>query len=81
MLAAQFGAWLIRTDWPADYLVWFRDRWDVVEIKRPDKQGWASEYTPKQIIFRAEAQRRGARLVTWHTRDDVMRYTGAQVTA
>lgn len=78
MLAAQLGAWLIHTDWPTDYLVWFRDRWDLVEIKRPDKEGWASEYTPKQLTFRAEAQRRGARLITWRTPDDVMRHMGAR---
>jgi hypothetical protein len=81
ILASGLGAWLTRTNWPTDYLCWFRDRWDLVEIKRPDKEGWASEYTPKQLTFRADAQRRGARLIVWRTRADVLAYVGAREAA
>jgi hypothetical protein len=80
MLAESLGAWIIKTDYPTDWLCWFRN-WDVVEIKRADKEGWKSEYTPSQLTFRAEAARRGARLLTWRTRDDVLDHMGARVTA
>lgn len=80
MLAESLGAWMIRTDYPSDWLCWRRE-WDVVEIKDPKKEGWASEYTPLQITFRAEAQRRGARLLTWRTAEDVLKFMGARQSA
>lgn len=81
MLAAGLGAWLTRTDWPTDYLCFFRGQWDLVEIKDPDKEGWSSEFTPAQKAFRAEAVRRGARLIVWRTRLDVLAYVGAREAA
>ncbi len=81
MLAAGLGVWLTRTDWPTDYLCFFRGLWDLIEIKRPDKEGWKSEFTPAQISFRAEAARRGARLVVWRTREDVLAFVGAREAA
>jgi hypothetical protein len=80
-LATALGVWLIPTNWPTDFLAWFRDRWDLVEIKRPDKEGWASEYTPKQKAFREKAQQIGARLITWRTDDDVYAHVGGRRTA
>lgn len=77
-IAEALGIWMIRTDYPSDWLAWFRDRWDVVEIKDPKKEGWKSEYTPRQITFRAEAARRGARLVTWRTENDVYAHVEAR---
>lgn len=81
MLAESLGAWMIRTDFPSDWLCWWRADWDLVEIKDPKKEGWASEYTPKQITFRAEAKSRGARLLTWRTDADVLKFMGARQTA
>lgn len=81
ILAASLGAWLVHTDYPTDYLVWFRDRWDLVEIKRADKEGWKDEFTPAQITFRAEAARRGARLIVWRTRENVLAHCGARIAA
>lgn len=81
LLAESLGGWMIKTDHPSDWLCWFREDWDVVEIKRPDKEGWKSEYTPAQLTFRAEAARRGARLVTWRTSEDVLKHMGAKVAA
>ena len=80
-LATALGAWLIPTNWPTDFLCWSRDRWDLVEIKRPDKEGWKDEYTPKQKKFREKAQQIGARLVTWRTDADVYAHVGARRTA
>lgn len=77
-LATALGVWLIPTNWPTDFLAWFRDRWDLVEIKRPDKAGWASEYTSKQKAFREKAEQVGARLVTWRTDADVYAHVGAR---
>lgn len=81
VFAAGLGPWLIRTDFPADYLVWFRGQWDLVEIKDPAKQGWASEFTDAQKAFRREAALRGARLIVWRTRADVLAYVGAREAA
>lgn len=80
-LASGLGAWMIRTDYPSDWLMWARGQWEVVEIKDPGKEGWASEYTHSQIAFRAEAKKYGARLLTWRSESDVLQYFGAQRTA
>lgn len=37
---------------PLDLLVGFRGVTLLVEVKRPDKKGWKSEYTKAQIKFR-----------------------------
>jgi len=37
---------------PLDLLIGFRGHTYLFEVKRPDKKGWKSEYTPQQIKFR-----------------------------
>lgn len=72
-LARRFGAWLIKIDQPCDWLLWFRGRWDLVEVKDPECEGRADEFTQGQRAFRAEAFRRGATLIVWRTQDDVLK--------
>lgn len=79
-IATQLGALMIATKEPADYLCWWRG-WHVVEIKRPDKEGWKSEYTEAQIRFRMAAKERGAELWTWRCEDDVYESLGARRSA
>lgn len=77
-IASGLGAWCVRIDQPCDYLVWWRDRWHLVEIKRPDKAGRRSEYTPAQLRFRATASARAAEVLTWRTEADVLHTLGAE---
>ena len=70
--ARQLGAWLVQTDWPCDWILWWRGHWELVEIKDPEKEGHKDEFTPAQWEFRKEAQERGARLVIWRRDADVL---------
>lgn len=74
-IAEALGWWLVKTDEPGDYLGGFRGHWYVVEIKRADKQGWASEYTDAQKVFHCEAAKRDLPVLTWRRPDDVIRST------
>jgi hypothetical protein len=49
-----------------------------VEIKRPDKEGWASEYTPAQRQHLRRLGERGLSIFHWRTEADVMRDLGAK---
>lgn len=71
-LAIKLGAWMIKLDEPCDWLMFYRGTWQPVEIKDPVKEGHADEFTPVQRAFRAEAFRRGAKLIVWRTIDDVL---------
>lgn len=71
-LARKLGAWMIKLDEPCDWLMFYRGRWEPVEVKDPACEGHADEFTPAQRAFRAEAFRRGAKLIVWRTQDDVI---------
>lgn len=66
---------------PADWLALRRGVWHVVEIKNPDCEGHADEYTYDQRKFRAEVFACNGRLLTWRTKDDVFRDSNARITA
>lgn len=66
---------------PLDWWAWWRGQWTPVEIKRPDKEGWKSEYTDAQVLFLARCKERGARVETWRTEADVLRFVGGRVGA
>lgn len=80
-LAQKLGAWLIKLDEPCDWLMWYRGHWGLVEIKDPSCEGHADEFTPAQRVFRAEAFRRGAKLIVWRTQDDVLNSLNGRVAA
>lgn len=80
-VAQRLGAWLVKLDQPCDWLLWFRGRWDLVEIKDPGCEGHADEFTPAQRRFRAEAFRRGAPLIVWRTNDDVFKTLNGRIGA
>lgn len=80
-LARKLGAWLIKLDEPCDWLMWYRGRWELVEIKDPSCEGHADEFTPAQRAFRAEAFRRGAKLIVWRTTDDILKSLNGRVAA
>lgn len=80
-LAQKLGAWLIKLDEPCDWLLWHRGHWELVEVKNPDCAGHADEFTPAQREFRAEAFRRGAKLIVWRTQDDVLNSLNGRIAA
>lgn len=63
-------------DGPFDGWVRHRERWHLIEIKDPKKQGWACEYTPAQILLMARGIRPDAVL---RTDDDVFKLMGVRV--
>lgn len=79
-LAARLGA-----HWhegpPLDGWAWVRGRWAVVEIKRPEREGLAYEYTAGQRRFLTWCTNRGIPWWIWRTENDVLRDLGARVSA
>lgn len=79
--AERLGARLWRLDEPCDFLMLFRGRWEAVEIKNPEQEGHADEYTLLQREFHAEVFQRGGRVLVWRTKDDCLRDLGGRVAA
>ena len=79
--AERLGWWLIKLNEPSDWLGWRAGQWVPVEIKNPDREGRADEFTPKQVIFHRDAKNRGAKVLVWRTEVDVMRDSGARRSA
>lgn len=73
------GHWL--QEGPLDGWVFVRGRWMPVEIKRPEREGLAHEYTPMQRRFFTWCRERGAPWWIWRTSADVIGYLGGRVTA
>ena len=71
------GAW--REDGPLDGWLWVprQARWMPVEIKLPEREGLANEYTPLQRRFFTWAREVNAPWWVWRTEDDVLRCMGA----
>lgn len=65
------GQWLEQG--PLDGWVFWRGIWLPVEIKRPEREGYADEYTPAQKRFFRWCQQHNARWLTWRTPADVIR--------
>lgn len=80
-LARTLGAWMIKLDEPCDWLMWYRGNWQPVEVKDPGCEGHADEFTPAQRAFRAEAFRRGAKLIVWRTRENVIQTLNGRIAA
>ena len=79
-IAEQFGAQWVE-EGPLDGWVWFRGQWlGPAEIKLPEREGTAREYTPKQKRFLTWCRNHGARWLIWRTTDDVVRDLNRKVT-
>jgi hypothetical protein len=79
--ARDLGWRLWKLDKPADWIALRRGRWEVVEIKNPDCEGHADEFTYDERKFIAEVAAVGGRILLWRTKDDVIRDSNAKVTA
>jgi hypothetical protein len=76
-VAERLGAhWLEAA--PLDGWIWFRGQWLPVEIKVPEREGLAHEYTPLQRRFMNWCRLRNARWLVWRTADDVLRDLGGR---
>lgn len=80
-LAERLGWWLHKLDQPSDYLGLFRGHWFPIEIKNPELEGHANEFTQQQKIFHREAHLRGAQILIWRAAEDVYRDSGARRSA
>lgn len=80
-LASRLGWRFWKLHEPSDWLSLRRGVWHVIEIKNPNCEGHADEYTYDQRKFRAEVFACGGRLVTWRTKDDVFRDSNARPSA
>jgi len=66
---------------PLDGWLWARGEWLPVEIKLPEREGTADEYTPLQKQFISWCKLHGAKLAVWRDNEDVYRTFGARVSA
>jgi hypothetical protein len=73
------GHWL--AEGPLDGWLFHRGLWLPVEIKRPEREGLAHEYTPMQRRFFTWCNERGARWLVWRTSADVIKDLGGRVAA
>lgn len=65
------GHW--REDPPLDGWIFCRGRWMPVEIKLPEREGLAHEYTPAQKRFFTWCRQINASWWVWRTQEDVLR--------
>lgn len=63
---------------PLDGWLLFRGSWLPVEIKLPEREGTANEYTALQKRFFTFCREYGGKWLTWRTKDDVERDLGAR---
>lgn len=70
------GQWL--PDGPWDGWLKWRERWHLVEIKDPKKEGHADEFTDHQVVLMSRGFRPDA---IWRTEHDVYQTMGVRVGA
>jgi hypothetical protein len=73
------GFWLATG--PFDGFLWDRRQWHLCEVKRPDKQGWDSEFTDVQKSLIIQLNERNIPLNILRTQDDTLKLLGAIRTA
>lgn len=79
--AAQLGGWFVRAP-PLEGWCWFPrgGMWMPVEIKVPEREGLADEYTPQQLRFIRWCNQHRAPWWIWRTKADVERNLNARRT-
>jgi hypothetical protein len=79
-VAQQLGAQWLEAP-PLDGWIWWRGLWLPVEIKLPEREGQAYEYTPAQKRFMSWCRLRNARWLVWRNDADVIRDLSGRVSA
>lgn len=72
--ARRLGALMVFIGHPCDWLLGFRGRWYVVEIK-----ALRGTYTDSQKVFIDHCQRHDLPFLTWRTEEDVYDSLGAKL--
>lgn len=73
-LARMMGWHMVKAP-PLDYLGCFKEKWHLIEIKRPEVKGRKREFTPAQLSFFERCKQYGSPWLTWRDADDVMEST------
>jgi hypothetical protein len=76
----SLGALWIQTG-PFDGWAFWRGRWHLCEIKLPEREGRAGEYTPAQLLLIQKLRERNVPWYTLRTDEDVYALLGARRTA
>jgi len=80
-LASRLGWTFWQMIEPADWIALRRGVWYIVEIKNPDCEGHADEFTPQQKIFHTDVKARGGKVLIWRRDSDVIRDSNARQSA
>lgn len=78
LVAEQLGWKLWKLNEPCDWIGLRRGRFHLIEIKHPDCEGHADEFTPQQRIFHRDVENCGGKVLIWRRDTDVMRDSGAR---
>jgi hypothetical protein len=70
-LAKRLGAEMEQVG-PLDWWVGWRGKWIPAEVKRPDKEGWASEFTDTETAFIERCRLAHLPFWIWRTEQDVL---------
>lgn len=78
--------WQIQTprttdDLALDWAGLRRGVWHIIEIKHPDCEGHADEFTAQEKIFMADVFACGGKILVWRTKECVMRDSNARQSA
>lgn len=79
--AERIGWLLFPMNEYCDYFGVRRGVWYAIEIKNPDCAGHADEFTYDERNFMAKVAAVGGRILLWRTKEDIMRDSGARVSA
>lgn len=66
---------------PSDFLGLHRGVWHPIEIKNPEYEGQASEFTAQQKLFHTDVKNCGGRVLVWRTELDVINDSQGRVGA
>jgi hypothetical protein len=80
-LARDLHWFLWELDEPCDWLGLYRGRFYAIEIKNPDCEGHADEFTAEQLIFHRNVKNAGGEVLVWRREDDVFKASGARRSA
>ena len=81
LVAPLNGLWIPSGEITFDGILWNRRCWNLVEIKRPEREGRKNEFTDEQVRLMAKLKERGAPLEVIRTEDDMLALMGARRSA
>lgn len=78
-IAEKLGWRMFKLNEYADFLGLRNGQFHVIEIKNPDCEGDADEYTPAQKIFHTDVKNCGGKILVWRWPEDCVRDSNAMV--